>query len=188
MARGKYATRSSALDTLAKGPHASSYVRYNLGVALLRSGDLARGTALLDGVGKMTPPARSTGACATRRMSRSASPRCRKAGSQQARIYLERVRLSGMYSNKALLGFGWAAAEQRQMKKALVPWSELATRNPGDAAVLEAKLAVPYALTELGANAQALELYQDAIGVFDRQSADLDDPSPRSAAASCSTD
>jgi hypothetical protein len=79
-----------------------------------------------------------------------------------------------MFSNKALLGFGWASAAQGRMKSALVPWSELATRDPGDAAVLEAKLAVPYALADVGANAQALALYQEAIGVFDRESANLD--------------
>jgi hypothetical protein len=93
---------------------------------------------------------------------------------EQARVYLERVRLSGMFSNKALLGFGWASAAQGRMKQALVPWSELVTRDPTDAAVLEAKLAVPYALSDLGANAQALQLYQDAIGAFDRESASLD--------------
>jgi tetratricopeptide (TPR) repeat protein len=174
MARGKYADAIKVLDTLAKGPNASSYVRYNLGVALLRSGDLARGTALLDGVGKLTTASEEYRSLRDKANVALGFASLQEGRVEQARIYLERVRLSGMYSNKALLGFGWAAAEQRQMKKALVPWGELATRNPGDAAVLEAKLAVPYALTELGANAQALELYQDAIGVFDRQSADLD--------------
>jgi DNA repair exonuclease SbcCD ATPase subunit len=40
--------------------------------------------------------------------------------------------------------------------------------------VLEAKLALPYALTDLGAYSQALALYQQAIGTFDRESGELD--------------
>jgi hypothetical protein len=174
MARGKYTEAIKVLDVLAKGPGATSYVRYNLGVALVRSGDLARGTKLLDEVGKL--PATNDEYRSLRDKANVALgfASLQEGRSEPARAYLERVRLSGMYSNKALLGFGWAAAAQGQMKSALVPWSELATRDPSDAAVLEAKLAVPYAFADLGANAQALELYQSAIGAFDRESASLD--------------
>jgi tetratricopeptide (TPR) repeat protein len=90
MARRKYAEAITVLDTLAKGPNPSSYVRYNLGVALVRSGDLARGTALLDRLA--TAGHEEYRACATRRMSRWL---CFAAGRpyEQARAYLERVRL-----------------------------------------------------------------------------------------------
>jgi len=47
--------------------------------------------------------------------------------------------------------------------------------STSDAAVLEAKLAVPYAMGELGAYAQSLELYNDAIGVFERERVSLDE-------------
>jgi Tetratricopeptide repeat len=174
MARGKYADAIKVLDTLAKGPRPSSYARYNLGVALIRSGDLVRGTALLDEVGKMPATTAEYRSLRDKANVALGFASLQEGRSAQARGYLERVQLSGMFSNKALLGFGWAAATQGQMKSALVPWSELAARAPGDAAVLEAKLAVPYALADLGANAQALELYQDAIGVFDRESVNLD--------------
>ena len=174
MARSKYAEATKVLDTLAKGPRRSSYVRYNLGVALIRSGDMARGSALLDEVGKMPATTAEYRSLRDKANVALGFASLQEGRGAPARAYLERVRLNGMFSNKALLGFGWAAAAQGQMKSALVPWSELATRDPSDAAVLEAKLAVPYALADLGANAQALELYQDAIGVFDRESANLD--------------
>ena len=174
MAQSKYADATKVLDTLAKGPRPSSYVRYNLGVALIRSGDLARGSALLDEVGKMPATTAEYRSLRDKANVALGFASLQEGRGAPARVYLERVRLNGMFSNKALLGFGWAAAAQGQMKSALVPWSELATRDPSDAAVLEAKLAVPYALADLGANAQALELYQDAIGVFDRESANLD--------------
>ena len=38
-----------------------------------------------------------------------------------------------------------------------------------------ASLAVPYAMGELGAYAQSLELYNDAIGIFERERVSLDE-------------
>jgi hypothetical protein len=174
MARAKYAEAARVLDTLTKGG-ASSYARYNLGVALIRSGDLARGTKLLDEVGKLPAAGEEYRSLRDKANVALGFASLQEGRGEEARKYLERVRLSGMQSNKALLGFGWAAAAQGQMKVALVPWSELAGRDASDAAVLEAKLAVPYALADLGAEAQALSLYEDAIGVFDRETANLDE-------------
>ena len=173
MARGNYVEAIKVLEPLAKAP-AASYVRYNLGVALVRSGDMKGGAALLDEVGKMRAVSSEYRSLRDKANVALGFASLQEGRGAQARSYLERVRLNGMFSNKALLGFGWASAAQGQMKSALVPWSELAGRDPSDAAVLEAKLAVPYALADLKANAQALELYQDAIAVFDRESANLD--------------
>jgi tetratricopeptide (TPR) repeat protein len=174
MARGNYTEASRVLDTLAKGPAPSSYARYNLGVALIKSGDAARGIAQLDAIGRMPATNEEYRSLRDKANVALGFASLQEGRGDRARLYLERVRLSGMYSNSALLGFGWASATQGQMKSALVPWSELAGRSPNDGAVLEAKLAVPYALTDLGANAQALALYQDAIGAFDQESRDLD--------------
>ena len=87
------------------------YARYNLGVALVRSGDAARGTALLDELGRHPPPTRRLAALrdkANVALGFAAltddKPRGRRAAD------LERVRLTSMQANKALLGFGWAAA------------------------------------------------------------------------------
>jgi hypothetical protein len=79
------------------------------------------------------------------------------------------VRLQSLQANKALLGFGWAAASAKQHDKALVPWTELAGRSVSDAAVLEAKIALPYAYAELGAFGQSLEGYQAAVSEFDTE-------------------
>jgi hypothetical protein len=85
------------------------------------------------------------------------------------------VRLQGLQSNKALLGFGWAAAAMKDPKLALVPWTELAGRDASDSAVLEARIAVPYALAELGAYGQSLERYNEAIGAFDKEGGSLNE-------------
>jgi hypothetical protein len=185
MALGRYGDATRVLETLSKGPGASSYARYNLGVALIRSGDIERGSQLLDEIGRMQATSEEFRSLRDKANVALGFAALKENQGDEAYEYLERVRLSGMLSNKALLGFGWAAAAQSTkrthrlrhngMIDALVPWSELAARDPSDAAVLEAKLAVPYAQAELGAYGQALAMYQDAIAVFDRESERLDE-------------
>jgi tetratricopeptide (TPR) repeat protein len=53
--------------------------------------------------------------------------------------------------------------EEEALKRALVPWTELATRDPMDPAVQEGLLAIPFALDRLKAHEQALQLYGRAI-------------------------
>jgi hypothetical protein len=178
MARNDYAGAARALEALAKTPSASRYARYNLGVALIKSGDAGsakRGAALLDELGKQ--PATTEELRSLRDQANMALGFIALQAEQgtEARNYLERVRLQGSHSNKALLAFGWAAVAQKRMNAALVPWTELAQRDLSDAAVLEAKIAVPYAYAELGAKQQALSLYQDAIAVYDKENVRLDE-------------
>ena len=178
MARADFAGAAGALHpmtgkSLFGRSIGSRYVRYNLGIALLKSGDAKRGTELLDAIGKesaATEEYRSLRDRANVALGFSALSENRP---KDARAYLERVRLEGLQSSKALLGFGWAADALKDPKLALVPWTELAQRDNGDTAVLEAQIAVPYAYAELGAYGQALERYEGAISAFERESADL---------------
>ncbi len=153
---------------------AVSYARFNLGVALIKSGDATQGNALLDQLG--SAPASDEEQRALRDRANLALGFAALAHKQpeKARGFLERVRLNGLQANKALLGYGWAAAELKNPKQALVPWSELAQRDPHDAAALEARIAVPYAYAELGARGQALQRYNDAIVAFDTEARALD--------------
>jgi hypothetical protein len=175
MARGAFAEAADVLKALANDPKAGVYVRYNLGVALIKSGQVDQGTAMLNRIGQA--PAEGDEMLTLRDKANVALgfTALQNNDPDRATTYLERVRLSGMLANKALLGFGWAAATRKQPKEALVPWLELSKRSTTDAAVLEAKLAVPYAMGEIGAYAQSLELYNDAISVFDRERVSLDE-------------
>jgi len=175
MAKADYAGASRTLGALTGKESANLYARYNLGVALVRSGDTAGGSALLDQVGQA--PAATEDLRSLRDQANVALGFAALQGGKPegARTYLERVRLNGTHSNKALLGFGWAAAELKQPKMALVPWTELAQRESGDSAVLEGRIALPYALAELGALGQSLERYNDAIAAFEREGTALDE-------------
>ncbi len=175
MARADYNAAAGTLAGMNAKTPGARYVRFNLGVALIRSGDTAGGTKVLDELGR---------AGAENEEYRSLRDRANVAlgyaalaaeQPQDARVYLERVRLQSVQSNKALLGFGWAADALKDPKLALVPWLELAQRDVSDSAALEAKIAVPYAYAELGAFGQSLDRYNDAIDAFERESKGLDE-------------
>ncbi|HEY9024306.1 MAG TPA: hypothetical protein VIP05_08405 [Burkholderiaceae bacterium] len=157
------------------GPRGTDlYARYNLGVALIRSGDSAHGTNILDDLGRQAMPDEE-GRALRDKANVALGFAALKAGKPaMARDYLQRVRLQGLQANAALLGFGWAADALNSPKLALVPWIELAGRDPSDPSVLEAQLAVPYAYAKLRADAQALQRYENAIANFETEDANID--------------
>jgi Tetratricopeptide repeat len=175
MARGDYAGAVAVLDGLAASSGAQLYARYNLGIALVRSGASERGAALLDEVGKSPATNEEYRALRDKANVALGFTALQDERPEAARGFLERVRLSSMLANKALLGFGWSAAALKQPRQALVPWTELSNRDSSDAAVLESRIAVAYAYAELGAFGQSLERYNDAITAFDRENTALDE-------------
>jgi tetratricopeptide (TPR) repeat protein len=186
MARGDYVGAATVLNGMAdvskeisKGTtSAALYARYNLGVALVRSGNPLGGSALLDQLGKAPTPPQATEEFRSLRDKANVAlgfTALQDNKPEAAGPYLERVRLNGSQSNKALLGFGWASASIKSYKQALVPWTELSQRDSSDSAVLEASIALPYAFGQLGAYGQALDRYNAAITLFERENAGLDE-------------
>jgi hypothetical protein len=174
MLRGEFAPAAALLKPHADDENAGLYTRYNLGIALIRSGSVARGSEILDEIG--VEPADTDEMRSLRDKANVALgfAAIQNKDPERARVYLSRVRLTGLMASRALLGFGWAADSLKSPKDALVPWSELAGRDSSDPAVLEALLAVPYALAEIGANAQSLEYYGKALAAYDQAAANID--------------
>ena len=175
MLRADYAGAAGTLSGLPLKGTGSRYVRYNLGIALLKSGESKRGTQLLDELGKDSAPTEEYRSLRDRANVALGFSALSESRPKEARIYLERVRLQSLQSSKALLGFGWAADAMKDPQLALVPWQELAQRDFGETAVLEAHIAIPYAYAELGAYGQSLQRYEAAIAAYERESADLND-------------
>lgn len=67
--------------------------------------------------------------------------------------------------------------EEAALKRALVPWIELVSRDPIDPAVQEGLLAIPYTLDRLGAHIQAQQFYEQAIAALEAARKRLDDSS-----------
>lgn len=145
------------------------YSKFNIGVAQVRLGQVDSGARILDEVGQMESD-RDT-AETTLALRDKANVALGYAWLQasrpiEAKPALQRVRLEGPYSNKALLGVGWADAEQDNYRAALAPWVALQDRDLLDSAVQESLLAVPYAFSRLDAEAQAADYYVNAINAF----------------------
>ena len=175
MSRNDYAGAAKILSAMSSDPKKTSpFTRFNLGIALVKSGDMASGVSLLDEIGR---------AAADNEEQRSLRDRANLAlgvaalqgqRADEARRLLERVRINSLHANKALLGFGWASAVQKQPAMALVSWNELAGRDASDPAVLEARIALPFAHAEMGAYGQSLKLYEQAVGEFDSENQRLE--------------
>jgi hypothetical protein len=180
LVRRDFAAAARVLGGVQGDGTAARYARYNLAVALVQgadtsappglpSGDRARGLALLDSLGQQPAVDEEQHALRDRANLALGYARLQASQPREARAALQRVRLSGPLSNKALLGHGWAALGLNEPQQALVSWAELAARPEGDAAVLEARLAVPYAQGEMRAHATALQGYQQAALSYGRE-------------------
>lgn len=172
LALGDAAGAARLLQGLADQAEGTPYARFNLGVALLQGQDADAGRRWLDGLGTMkveTAPPEERRALRDKANLALGFDALKAGRPEQARATLERVRLKGPYAQQALLGFGWAAAALKQPREALVPWQELLTRDGSDPAVLEARLAVPWALAELKADGAAIDGYQQAVAAFDAE-------------------
>lgn len=152
-----------------------AYAHFNLGVALVRDGKLGQADPFLTQVGTMETSRAELLALKDRANLALGFAYLQAEQPERALQSLERVRLNGPYSNKALLGTGWARASLGQYREALVPWLELRDRNLLDAAVQESYLAVPYAFGKLDATAQSAEYYEQAVTSFAQESAQLDE-------------
>jgi len=159
-----------------KGPADwTAYAQFNLGVALIRDGKLAEADPCLTKVGTLQTSRNELLALRDRANLALGFAHLQAEQPQAALTALERVRLNGPYSNKALLGTGWAQASLGQFREALTPWMELRGRNLLDAAVQESYLAVPYAFGKLDAAAQSAEFYEEAVTSFNAEGVKLDD-------------
>ncbi len=150
------------------------FAAYNLGIALLESGQPVDAARELDRAGRVGSGDRDVKAIRDKANLVLGTLLFEGDQVERARSTLERVRLEGPFSNHALLRAGWAEADIEQFERAVVPWSVLAERDGTDAAVQEAKLALPYAYSRLNVHGRAAVLYQQAVESFESELAKLD--------------
>jgi tetratricopeptide (TPR) repeat protein len=144
----------------------ASYAKFNLGVALVRNGDVDTGAGILDELGNIDASNEELTSLRDKANVALGYSLLQDGQAASAKQPLQRVRLNGPFSNKALLGVGWADAEMENYRRALVPWMELGGRDLLDPAVQESMLAIPYALGKLDSISQAADHYVNAIEAF----------------------
>ena len=152
----------------------ASYAKFNVGVALVRSGRVNEAATLLNELGDMDPFNEELVSLRDKANLALGYALLQDGQPYAAKSPLQRVRLEGPFSNKALLGVGWADAEMDNYNRALVPWMELRGRDLLDSAVQESMLAIPYAMAKLDSISQAADHYLNAIEAFYEETNRLD--------------
>ena len=174
MAQEKYPEAIAVLKNLRGFTGTAAYGRYNLGVALIASGNKQAGIDLLGEVGYMRADDEEMRSLRDKANLALGYYFLQAGEPSQAKAYLNEIRIDGPLSNKALLGAGWGYSAEERHQQSLVPWVELQGRDVMDTAVQESLLAVPYAFGRLGAYKQALEQYQAAIELYAQELTRLD--------------
>ena len=144
----------------------AGYAKFNLGVALVRSGRVDSAARILDGLGSISANSEELTSLRDKANLALGYALIQDGQPMAAKTPLQRVRLAGPFSNKALLGVGWADAELERYHRALVPWMELRSRDLLDPAVQESMLAIPYAFAKLDSISQSADHYLNAIEAF----------------------
>ena len=171
---GQFTVAAKSLQQLRKEKNLKGFVLYNLGIALIQSGEEKKGMEVLDELGQLELSDTGLLALQDKTNLKLAYRHLDKGNAREAQRHFERVRLDGPYSNRALLGAGWVAISLGRFDRALVPWSILHKREKTNYSVQEVLMAVPYAYGKLNAHGNAANLYDYAMDVFADEIESLD--------------
>lgn len=174
MANGKFMEAVDPLNDLQGSDMYKGFATYNLGVALIKSGQEKKGVEQVEKVASISSKDSVTVAIKDKanlmlgyRLLDSKQPAL-------AKTYLARVDVNGPFSSKALLGQGWAEMNLGNFESAIVPWSVLTKRKLDDEFVQEGMLGVPYAYAKLNLPGKAALLYEKALDGFEVEMGNLD--------------
>ena len=169
LALGRPADAVEVLRRLQGAESLKGFAAYNLGIALLQADHTPDALRQLDKAGQIESRETPTAAIRDKSNMVLGSIMLQSADYGHAQQAFDRVRLEGPYSNRALLSTGWAEVSARDYEKALVPWGMLIGRDATDAAVQEAKLALPFAYSRLQLYGRAALLYGQALDSFGKE-------------------
>ena len=157
------------LEGLLKSKEHGALAAYNLGIAYLQGDLLTDAHKQLDRAGRLKT-SNSVDTAIRDKANLVLGTILREEGQYtRAVVYLDRVRLEGPFSNRALLSAGWASMSAGKPDRAIVSWSTLAKRDATDRATQEAMIALPYAYGELGIHSQAVLHYRRALDAYEEQ-------------------
>src|ERR1700676_397957 len=169
LALGRPADAVEVLRRLQSAERLEGFTAYNLGIALLQADHTSEALRQLDKAGQIESGATVTAAIRDKSNMVLGSFMLRSEDYAHAELAFDRVHLEGPYSNLALLSTGWADVSAHDYQKALTPWGVLIERDGTDAAVQEARLALPFAYSKLRVYGRAALLYGQALDSFGKE-------------------
>ncbi len=113
MAQGRFNEVIDLLDEFRDDAETEMFVRYNLGVAMIKNGQLPAGRSLLDRVGRTGGDSDVIRSLRDRANVTLGWHFLQQQLGGSAKPVLMRVRSEGAYANRALLGLGWAELAPR---------------------------------------------------------------------------
>ncbi len=153
---------ASLLDDVKLTERWLPYFYFNVGSAFARQGDYVQAVQYFEFLAQEQYRAEEYKALYDKSMTAAGYSYLFQKAYPEAIEMFSRVRLTSSLSNRALLGYGWAAAEMGDYKEALKPWLHLSKSGLIDENNQEAMIAVPYAYEKLGSEGLALQYYQSA--------------------------
>ena len=174
MANGRFSDAADILIGIQDSRNLEGFTTYNLGIAFLKDGNEQEGRMYLDKTGLIETDDNLILAIKDKANMALGDKLMEEGDFENAKLILDRVRLAGPLSSRALLGSGWADANQGNFKRAIVPWSTLVTGQITDSSVQEGLLALPYAYGKLNVYSKAALLYNDALNKFSSEIDRLD--------------
>jgi len=169
MASGRFDEAVPLLEGLQNVRKLNGFAPYNLGIALIRDGKENEGRQWLDRAGQVKGNDPVTAAIRDKANLVLGEKLLDEQNFEAAKLILDRVRLSGPFSNRALLSSGWADAYRGRYDLALVPWSILAENDSTDPSVQEVMLVLPFSYGRFGLYSNAALMYGWAIETFNNE-------------------
>lgn len=161
-AQDKMAQAERLADQFERESTWRAYAYYNLGAAYGRSGNFKKAAENFDLLLHMRLERQEELSLYDKAMTSAGYAYLLNKRYQEAIDQFSQVRLNSPMANRALLGYGWAAAESQNYSLALKPWTALSQRNLVDESAQEVLIALPYAYEKLGRKTEALAAYQQA--------------------------
>ena len=171
---GKLKDATRILDSLPAAGRKGNYIQYNLALAQLLRDNEELGRSTLDSLGRVNSSDEDILALKDMANLKLGYRYLQSNELEQAKRTFSRIRLDGPFTNQALLGSGWTSFSMGQIKRAIVAWTVLHEKPAINQSVIEAKMALPYAYSKLGAYGKAANLYVHAIKLFETETARLD--------------
>jgi hypothetical protein len=155
--------------TVQGGEEGTLLARFNYAALLMRGAQSEHGRALLQMLGQQGGVGPVAAALRDRANLLLGYHDLQRQAYQDARTFLQQVRLSGPYSRAALLALGWSELALRGAEHAMVPWLELLADGRKDSLAEEAQLAIAAAIASKGPSQRVLDHYQRLLTEYGQQ-------------------
>ncbi len=142
------------------------YAQHNLGVALLKHGQLQHGISVLKKISAEALDDIESRTLQDKTNLALGYIHLQSEDAISAIEFFEKIRITGLFSSKALLGLGLAETALGRHQRALIPWLELQKADLREREVQEALLMIPEALFKLESYKKSQSDYHHAISRY----------------------